>query len=160
MKIAIALVSLAFALQGEKKSHPGFDQLKKLEGAWESTDKDHPARVTYKLSSGGSILVESMSMANHAEMLTIYHPDGDDLVMTHYCMLGNQPRMTAEKDAKAGMLRFVCHGGSNLDCPKDKHMHALTVTFVDADHLKQEWSLTEAGKEQRVVTINLARKKD
>ena len=43
-----------------------------------------------------------MAMANHAEMITMYHPDGDGLALTHYCMLGNQPRMKASKDQKPG----------------------------------------------------------
>jgi hypothetical protein len=33
------------------------------------------------------------------------------------------------------------------------------VTFVDADHLKQDWTLFDDGKEQTVVTIILTRKK-
>jgi hypothetical protein len=159
MKTILALTALALLAQGEKKSNPGYESIKKLEGEWESSDKDHPCKVSYKSGSGGSIVTESMSMANHAEMLTVYHPDGDGLALTHYCMLGNQPHMKAEKESKAGTLRFVCDGGSNLKCAGDKHMHSLTVTFVDADHLKQEWAMFDGGKEQMIVTINLARKK-
>ena len=29
-------------------------------------------------------------------MTTVYHLDGRDLVLTHYCMGGNQPRMRAK----------------------------------------------------------------
>ena len=89
----------------------------------------------------------------------MYYRDGNDLVMTHYCALGNQPRMKAEKGANAGPIRFVFDGGGNMK-PEDKHMHSLTLTLVDADHLKEEWALFDAGKEQTVVTINLARKKE
>lgn len=159
MKIILSIAILALCLQEERKPNPAFEQIKKLEGTWEGMDQDHPAKVTYRVSSGGSIVLESMSMANHAEMITVYHPDGDDLVLTHYCMLGNQPRMKAEKGQKPGALRFTFDGGANIK-PSDKHMHSLTVTFVDADHLKQEWALFEGGKEQMVVTINLARKKE
>jgi hypothetical protein len=159
MKTTLALAVLVSLLQAEPKSHAGFDRLKKLEGAWESTDKEHPAKVNFRLSSGGSILVESIAMANHSEMLTIYHPDGEDLVLTHYCMLGNQPRMRAEKGSTSGTLRFAFDGGGNMK-PEDKHMHSLTLTLVDADHLKEEWALYDGGKEQMVVTINLARKKE
>jgi hypothetical protein len=159
MKTILTAAVLALALQGERKSNPGFDQIKKLEGSWESVDKDHPTSITYKLSSGGSILVESIAMANHADMLTIYHPDGDGLALTHYCMLGNQPHMKAEKENKPGTLRFVCDGGSNMKCATDKHMHSLVLTFVDADHVKQDWALFDGGKEQAVHTFNLARKK-
>jgi hypothetical protein len=158
MKTMLTVAILALAAQAEKKAHSTFDQIKKLEGSWESTDKDHPCSVTYKPGSGGSVMVETMAMGNHGEMLTVYHPDGDDLVLTHYCMVGNQPRMRAAKEQKAGALKFDFDGGANMK-PADKHMHSLTVTFVDADHVKQEWAMFDGGKEQMVVTINLARKK-
>jgi len=158
MKTLLAIAVLAFTLQGERKANPRFEELKKLEGTWESADKEHPCTVTYKVSSGGSALLETMSMGK-GDMLTVYHPDGDGLSMTHYCMLGNQPHMRAEKDAKAGTLRFVCDGGSNMKCASDKHMHALVITFVDADHLKQDWSLYDGGKELGVHSFSLARKK-
>ena len=158
MKTLMAIAILACSLQAEKKANPLFDELKKLEGHWSSDSKDHAADVTYKVSSGGSVLVETMAMANHAEMITMYHPDGDGLALTHYCMLGNQPRMKAAKDQKPGVIKFEGDGGSNMK-PEDKHMHTLTLTFVDADHVKQDWTLFDGGKEQTVVTINLARKK-
>jgi hypothetical protein len=158
MKTLMAIAILACSLQAEKKANPLFDELKKLEGAWTSDTKDHPADVTYKVSSGGSVLVETMAMGNHAEMITMYHPDGDGLALTHYCMLGNQPRMKAAKDQKPGVIKFEGDGGTNMK-PEDKHMHTLTVTFVDADHVRQDWTLFDGGKEQTVVTINLVRKK-
>src|SRR5258706_13195837 len=107
MKTMLMVAALVFAVQGEKKSNPGFDLIKKLEGSWESTDKEHPCKGTYKPSSGGSIVIESMAMGNHAEMVTIYHPDGDGLGMTHYCMLGNQPHMRAATDSKPGTPRLA-----------------------------------------------------
>jgi len=158
MKTLMAITILACSLQSEPKHHALFDELKKLEGHWSSDQQEHAADVTYKLSSGGTVLVETMAMANHAEMITMYHPDGEGLALTHYCMLGNQPRMKASKDQKPGVIKFEGDGGSNMK-PEDKHMHTLTVTFVDADHIKQDWTLFDGGKEQTVVTIILARKK-
>ena len=158
MKTLMAIAVLAFTVQGERKANPQFDQMKKLEGTWEGADKEHPCTVTYKVSSGGSALLETMSMGK-GDMLTVYHPDGEGMSMTHYCMLGNQPHMKAEKDAKTGTLRFVCDGGSNMKCATDPHMHSLVITFVDADHLKQDWTLYGGGKEQGVHSFNLVRKK-
>jgi len=158
MKTLMAIAILACSLQAEPKPHALFDELKKLEGHWSSDQKEHAADVTYKLSSGGTVLVETMAMANHAEMITMYHPDGEGLALTHYCMLGNQPRMKAAKDQKPGVIKFEGDGGTNMK-PDDKHMHTLTVTFIDADHIKQDWTLFDGGKEQTVVTIILARKK-
>ena len=70
-------------------------------------------------------------------MVSVYTADGPDLAMTHYCMLGNQPRMKANsKSLAANKLNFEFVGGGNLDPKKDKHMHGATLTFVDADHLE------------------------
>lgn len=69
------------------------------------------------------------------------------------------PRSAGSRgDRPPGVLEFVFDGGTNVK-PEGKHMHALTMTFVDADHLKEEWALYQGGKEEKVVTINLARKK-
>jgi hypothetical protein len=159
VKILLAIMVLGAALSGRGRSNPGFEELKKLEGTWQSTDKEHPAKVTFRCSVGGSVMVETMSLPDHPEMITMYHLDGEDLVLTHYCKLGNQPRMRAEKGQKPGVLRFTYDGGTNLK-PNDMHMHALTVTIQDADHVKEEWTLFDAGKETAVVAIPLVRKKD
>ena len=160
MKTMMALaIGLALAAaQAERKPNPEFEQLKKLEGAWESTEKDG-AKVTYKVASNGSALLETMLHPKASEMLTVYHLDGAELVLTHYCSLGNQPHMKAQKDAKPGTLRFACGGGANVKCDVDMHMHGVVLTFVDADHLKQEWTMVEGGKEKMIVQINLVRAK-
>ena len=45
--------------------------------------------------------------AGRPTMLTLYHRDGNRLVLTHYCMAGNQPRMQAKPfDAGANELAF------------------------------------------------------
>jgi hypothetical protein len=71
-------------------------------------------------------------------MVSVYCRDGADLVMTHYCMLGNQPRMKADPNSPTNQICFKFAGGSNLNPAKDKHMHEGTITFVDDDHI--EWS--------------------
>ncbi len=146
-------------MQGEHKTTPQFEKLKALEGVWESSDKEHPTTITYKVGSAGTIVNETISMGKAGDMLTVYHLEGDGLAMTHYCALGNQPHMKAEKESKAGTTKFVCSGGSNFDCAKDQHMHSLVLTFVDADHLKHDWTLFAAGKEAGVHSFNLVRKK-
>src|SRR5262249_31085712 len=121
------------------------------------TAKEHPCTVTYRVTAGGATVMETMSMGK-GEMVTMYSPDGNDIVLTHYCMLGNQPRMRAAGEQKPGVLRFTFDGGGNMK-PEDQHMHSLTVTFIDDDHIKQEWTMYGGGKEQGVHTIELTRKK-
>jgi len=79
-------------------------------------------------------------------MLTLYHRDGDRLVLTHYCMAGNQPRMQARPyDAAARELAFEFDGASNLASPSAGHMHSTKIRFVDARHIDTEWQFYENG---------------
>ncbi len=92
-----------------------FERLKSLVGTWEgSSARDGAARVTYELVSGGSVLVERFSaesLPGGGAMLTTYYPDGADLMLTHYCLAKNQPRMRAERvDPVHGEVEFVFTG--------------------------------------------------
>ena len=47
----------------------------------------------FKLTGGGSAVQETIFPGAAHEMVSVYHADGKDVVMTHYCALGNQPKM-------------------------------------------------------------------
>lgn len=87
----------------------------------------------------------------------MYHRDGAGLVATHYCSIGNQPRMRAA-DADAKTIRFRFADITNLASPDGGHIKDLTVTFQDADHMTQEWTSVENGKEH-VEVFHWTRKK-
>ena len=129
-------------------TNPGFEKLKGLVGEWEAPMQEGKiATVSYKLTAGGSTLMETLSMPE-GEMLTVYTPDGKRLLLTHYCMAMNQPRMRAEPSAgDIQSLAFKFVDATNLSGPKAMHMHNLTVTFGDADHFSQEWMLRNEGKD-------------
>ena len=60
-----------------------FDQLKKLAGTWEGkTAGGKPVSVTFQVVSDGSAL---MQLDQGESMVTVYRPDNDRLLMTHYC---------------------------------------------------------------------------
>ncbi len=77
----------------------GLDKMKTLVGTWVTADKDGKPTdevvSVIKLTAGGSAIHETLFPGQPHEMVSIYTVDGPDLVMTHYCMLGNQPRMKA-----------------------------------------------------------------
>jgi hypothetical protein len=118
----------------------GLEKMKKLVGTWVEADKDgQPTEMVVsviKLTAGGSVIHETLFPGQSHEMVSIYTADGPDLAMTHYCMLGNQPQMKASAKSPANQLKFEFAGGTNLDPQKDKHMHAATLTIVDADHVE------------------------
>jgi hypothetical protein len=169
---ALVLVVLCSGVCGDDKpakpaanTHPGFERLKKLAGTWVEADKDGKPTdkvvSVIKVTAGGSTVHETLFPGTHMEMVSVYHRDGADLVMTHYCMLGNQPRMKADPKAPANQLHFQFAGGTNLDPAKDMHMHEGTVTFIDDDHIEVQGVGWVDGKPapDHCVKLKLVRKK-
>ena len=119
-------------------SNAGFDKLKTLVGTWVKVDDagkptDEVVSII-KLTAGGSVVQETLFPGQPMEMISMYTADGDDLVMTHYCVLGNQPRMRAAAKTVGDELSFQFDGGANLNPQKDRHMHAAKLRFTDANH--------------------------
>ena len=57
-----------------------------------------------KVTAGGSAVHETLFPGSAHEMVSVYHLDGADLVMTHFCALGNQPRMKADPKSPANQI--------------------------------------------------------
>lgn len=91
-------------------------------------------------------------------MVTAYHHNGDKLMLTHYCMLGNQPRMEAAGSGDGNKISFRFIDGTNMNAKKDMHMHNLTLTRVSANELKQDWTVYQEGKAGPVSTFIFVRK--
>lgn len=146
-------------------SNPNLEKMTKLVGTWVAADEEGKPTdqvvSIIKLTAGGSAIHETLFPGQDHEMVSIYTADGSDLVMTHYCMLGNQPRMKADPKSPANTIKFVFAGGSNLDVKKDKHMHGATLTIVDADHIELEGEGWENGKpaDEMCGKMKLIRKK-
>lgn len=157
---ALAFICLLFnAILGQSGAAAGFDKLKSLAGEWQAILSDGKVhKVLYQIASGGSALVETLMPPDEPSMMSIYHVDGDKLVMTHYCSAGNQPRMRAVvtgTDIKSLNFKFV--GATNLAKSSDGHMHGLTITFKDKDQIRHTWTWREGGKEMMSV-FEFARK--
>ncbi|MDD4868213.1 MAG: hypothetical protein PHQ28_14170 [Mycobacterium sp.] len=177
--IGIFLLATTGARAQEKSdktndTNPGFEKLKQLAGEWVAADEpstpagekknekktDAPAPICiYRTVSAGTAVQETLFPGTPHEMVTMYHLDGADLVLTHYCALGNQPKMRAEKSADSSKLVFKFAGGTNIDPEKDAHMHDLTLTFVAPDRLRAEWTHYANGKSTGVKTFEMLRKK-
>lgn len=129
---------------------PSLEQMKKLAGTWVAVDKDGKPTdqvvSVVKVIAGGSAVHETIFPNTPNEMVSVYIQDGDDLVMTHYCMLGNQPRMKADPKSPAGQIHFKFAGGTNVDPAKDKHMHDSTLIITDDDHIEFSATCWDGGK--------------
>ena len=164
--LAVATVGRGGDKAGEKAgaSQPALERMKKLAGTWVAVGEDgkptEQVVSVIKVTAAGSAVHETLFPGQPHEMVSVYTRDGDDLVMTHYCALGNQPRMKADPKSPANQILFQFAGGSNLDPAKDKHMHEGTITFVDEDHIEWKGVAWEGGKPCDVcTTLKLVRKK-
>ena len=140
---------------------PAFEKLKSLAGDWEGKLlPDGPtARVTYRVTSAGSVVVETIMPGEPGEMVTLFHPDGDSVLGTHYCAGQNQPRMRSNgisADGKEIAFKFL--DVTNLASPEASHMREVTFNFQDADHFTATWTSRENGKDSP-MTFTYTRKK-
>lgn len=161
---ALALLVAAAGRSEDKAagSAASLDTVKKLAGDWVAVGKDgKPTEQlvsSMRVTANGSAVLEILFPGSSHEMVSMYHRDGKDLVMTHYCALGNQPRMRATTGSDAKKIVFKFDGGTNLNAAKDSHMHEGTLTIIDDDHLTSEWTRCEDGKACEVHKMNLVRK--
>jgi hypothetical protein len=142
--------------------NPQFEALKKLEGTWTGKSShgegDNDSAVVYKVTAAGSAVMETLFPGTEHEMVTMYSMDGNDLVLTHYCALGNQPHMKLVKSDDPKTLAFECNGhGGNMK-ESDMHMHSAKMTIVDNDHIKSAWTMSVDKKPGETATFDMTRK--
>ena len=141
----------------ETTQAPGFERLKSLVGEWRGKDGDGKVvDVSYSLTAGNTAVMETLKMGDGGNMVTLYHSDGKRLLMTHYCMLGNQPRMQGAVDDKS--VAFSLVDATNLPSRDAPHMYKLVMRFPDKDHLTHEWTMRASGLD-KTETFRFERQK-
>jgi hypothetical protein len=165
--LMIALSSLSVTANAAEKTSANaarLEALKKLAGNWVEVGKDGKAAdnvvSSIRVTSRGSVVQETLFPGSDHEMVTMYYLDGADLVLTHYCALGNQPRMRAEPANETNRLVFKFIGGGNLKSEDEMHMHAATLTLISDDHFKSEWTACKDGKPCHQASFDLVRKRN
>jgi len=151
------IVLSASLVVAQSDAHKSFDLLKGMEGNWAGkNNQGQPVQVSFRITSGGSALMSEIHGHGPENMITMFHMDGERLLMTHYCGAGNQPRMkVVSSDAKSVSFEFF--DGTNIG-PGDGHMQHVTFTEPDTDHHVEEWIFLDHGKEMKEV-FTLARVK-
>ena len=171
--LCVGIVALSFAFTAgtarsdghhkPAKSSPGFKRFKQLEGEWIGNSKEHGAegefRIVFKVTSAGSAVAETMFPGTKDEMLNVIHQDGDDIVLTHYCAIGNQPELKAPDKVEGKDVAFKFVRCGNMKSPTDSHMHDVKYTFVDNDTLRTTWTSYDDGKPAGTVVFEVKRKK-
>lgn len=140
-----------------------FARLKTLAGEWRGTvmtPTGPAATVRYEVRSNGSVVQETLFPGTEQEMISVYHMDGSQLVMTHYCSAGNQPRMKLDTArSKPAILVFDFTGGTNMDPAKDMHVHSGEIRILSDDRIESEWAAYQSGKQAGTNKFFLTRVK-
>jgi len=161
----LALAALVFGFfvahaLSQAKGATTIDKLKPLAGEWTAT---MPTGETFvnkiRLVSNGTALEESFEGSGHEQMVTMYTPDGNKVVLTHYCSMGNQPRMeTPAVSQDTAKFDFSFTGATNLAGAAEPHMHHMVLRVSDDNHFSESWTMQANGKQQ-VETFQFTRKK-
>ena len=162
----VAQLALGVSARAEEKrpsvNAQRLEVLKSLAGEWVALDKDGKPTDTIvssiRVTSAGSAVLETLFPGTDHEMVTLYHLDGADLILTHYCMMGNQPRMRAEPGKDINTIVFKLIGGTNMKSTDDRHMHRATLVLEGKDRFKAEWVSCQDGKTCHQVRFDLVRK--
>ncbi len=169
--IAAALLLLpAAAPASDLTAEQAFDRLKALAGSWEGSasgeggeaeaEADATGKVVheFEVTASGHVLMERMGPDTEHEMVNMYHLDGADLVLTHYCSGGNQPRMKFNPTTSApNRLVFDFDGGTNLETTPS-HIHSAEIRLDGKNRLDSAWKAHEGDMEAGTMTFHLKRR--
>lgn len=113
-----------------------FAKMTALVGTWRNAERpDSALRVRFALTAGGTVLVESWERGSTPHSLTLYHRSGPDIIATHYCPQGNQPRLKSSATGPADRLNFSFLDATGLDDVGESHLVALGFDFSGAGYL-------------------------
>jgi len=134
---------LSISLMGAASEHQDpLAVLTPLKGKWlaQPADGTKPIEVTYAYASKNTVLTEYFG-----KELTVFYRDGEQVLLTHFCNVGNQPRLKLNADHIADTLTFEYLDATNLSHPDAAHVNAVTYHFRSADLVDATWTWTKGG---------------
>jgi hypothetical protein len=161
--VFVSAIAFAQSAAAPSAAAEGLEKLKALQGEWIDADgafgKKGAVAATYRVTGGGKTVVESFPINTPYEMTTVYHLDGNDLVLTHFCSGGTQPRMRS-RGLNGNTLVFDFDGGANIDPATTSHMHGARIEFLSADEVRATWQNWSNGKpDDHTAVLRLVRKR-
>lgn len=149
--VILAAIALAAATTfAQTDAQKAFSAVKNLPGTWDGqTSEGDIVQVNFKTVSRGSAVVSEI--LGKEDMISVFHLDGSRLLMTHYCAIGNQPRMQASLTPDGKTITFDYVDATNLATPDAGHMRRMVLTVLDENHHIEEWTFIDHGKEHKAV---------
>jgi len=137
-----------------------FKQLQTLVGEWEGkTEKGRVLKVSYRLTANNTVLVETWTLGPQRESMTLYHMDNESLIATHYCAIGNQPRLRFKEGGSASLFAFEFVSATNLPKPEAAHQHRFEMELLEPNSFARSETYLENGKgePERIVYTRTVR---
>jgi hypothetical protein len=161
--LVCAVITSAFSAE-QTESAKALGEIKALTGNWNGTfqwtggrNDSGSMNATYYVTGNGSAVVENLMNESTPVMTSVYHLDGGDLRMTHFCGAQNQPRLKARRiDLDHGAIDFEFVDATNLRSPDAPHVHGLELHLIDPNHLTLTF-LFQSGSVESREEINLKR---
>jgi len=128
-----------------------FERMKSLSGEWKGkSTKGWTDRMKVDVIAGGSV-VRFVSFDSHPgeTMQTMMHLDGDRLILTHYCIARNQPRLVATKiapDGRSATFEFL--DGTGMTSRDTGHMDKVVFELTDDGRYTSRWTWYSKGEER------------
>jgi len=152
LAVLLTLFALGCAAVAQTAAQRAFATIKSLPGTWEGKGHDGQTfQVTFKITGGGSAVLSEIQVPKE-DMVSMIHLDGPDrLLLTHYCAVGNQPRMQASVSSDGKVITFNYVDATNLASPDSGHMQKMILTVLEENHHTEEWLFVDHGKEHREI---------
>ena len=160
--LAMATMLLLLIPAGSAQSTPqqSFDTIKSLAGSWLGEMGGQPLHVTLRVTSMGNTVMHEMSGEGQTDdPISMFHLDGDRLMLDHYCDAGNQPRMLATTSPDGKTITFDFASATNLLPGQEGHMQHVVFHIIDANHHTETWNFAMADGRQMGGLLDLKRTK-
>lgn len=139
-----------------------FEWMSALAGDWSGTaqtgDQSFPVETSFRMTGNNSTIEQKLFPGTEHEMISMYHLDGGKLMHTHYCAMGNQPRMVARASETKGEIQFDFLDATNMTSDAAPHMHEMRLKVVDPTHLEMWWTAWKDDKADHTAHFTLTRK--
>lgn len=141
------------------RARAAFAHLRQLAGDWtQASTKGWEGTTRVQVIAGGSAVLMTSNVGPHPgadeTMATVFHLDGDRLLLTHYCVARNQPRLVAAKiSPDSRSIEFEFLDGTNMRWPDAGHMRRAVFTIESSDRYRSQWTFSRDGQERWMEEI-------
>ena len=151
--LLFSFAALSMPLLAQNNSERAFATFKSLNGRWaiESDGKTLPIEMRYEVGSKESIVMEQFG-----KELSVIYLDGENLLMTHFCNAGNQPRLRLKKVSQPGGLEFEMFDITNLKDASTPHVERIVYKVIDGRRMTLE-ILWKKGQSEESEKYTLSR---